>query len=311
VSTPLTAVTFVRVNANILTQAKLVAVVCGPFILLIAAYFVAWLLAPNMTAPSNHGDLETFFTTTAVVLATILVALMVQDALFKESDLRPAVAVGIVYIILGELAATLSALPVNASGGLERHALALTVSATVGSLAAVLFIASRRWAELGPHLEKTPDGKNVVVPAGVQAKEAAAATPEAAPIAPSPIGGTRARRPSRIELAPVAVTDLQQLGTVNERLVAAALERSIAGDANTTPFTGTDGETYFDMKMGNLHAIYRPLKAEYGTPADGVLILRILTDGDLKDWGPISEIPIEQLLNRQPSGRVWRMWPFR
>jgi len=299
----LTAVTFVRLEANFLRQTRLVAVVSGPFVLLIATYLIAWSLAPNMTAASNHADLVTFFTTSAVVLATILVTLVVQDALFKQPDLRPAVAVGVVYIILGELAATLSALPVNVPGGLERHALALTVSATIGSLAAVLFIAFRRWADQRPHVEVTGDGKGVVRGGAAEATGVAAPRPGGAQLSPGPTAGTRARQPVRIQLDTEAVNDLKRLGTVNRDLLAATLENAIAGDKPPTALPGTGGKKYFVVTIGNVHAIYeRPPAVQPGgdaTPADDVVILRILTDRDLKGKGKLFETPAEQLLRIQ------------
>jgi hypothetical protein len=282
------AVDVVRLTGILARQRDRLAVIGPPLALLVAAYF-----ASLMAAPSLHSGYESFFGTAAEVLGTILVGLILQASLFAEPGVRPAAVLGIAYIVLGEAAAVAALLPGDTSE-LRRQAFAFTVSAGVGSLAAVVFIAIRLLSPPPVELSEGSDD-NVVLEDPVDE------APEEAPVIERPVDRRaefrrapkeRQRRSPgarpNIELSPRAVEDLTALGNFNGRLTAHTIQAVVGRHGAEKARPIPDHEGWYQMTLGGLAVILRK-------SPDGVMIKRIVRAEELKR-------PLEELVGGAATG---------
>jgi hypothetical protein len=283
---------------NLRQQAR-PAVLLPPIILLIVVFVLAYVFRPSSVTAPDRADYETFFTTAATVLGTILIAIVLQANLFRGPSLRRMLIYGLLYIALGEVAALIALLP-GGSEHLQGVLFALTMSAGIGALIAVLYIGIQLLESPSPELEMQPDGTALLDDA--PAKPATSATPASqtrstpadAPAAEASEFGEfgRPNRPGQgtrgsfILLHPDAIADLQKLGPRESRLVLRITERVLADERAWRKRAVSDGD-WFELRAGGLRIVFRPLSpgeaAEHGRER-GSLVRRVLAEKAAQRW---------------------------
>ena len=254
----------------------------APLVLIVPSYVVAFVVAPNTHTTEFQSQYQSFFSSMAVLLATVLVTLVVQASLFRADGIKPAALLGAFYIVFGEVAAMLSLSP-GLDPTVARHAFALTVSAGVGSLAAVLFIAVKQLlADQSFTVSPITDGT-----ATLESVVAQALVPEPPTL---PTIGRRGVTPGpsqapEIKLDPRAVQDLEHFGGLTERTVGSLMQQLFARPDELAARSKVVGGGWRALPLGRVMAVYRQLTPAESKHPDGgvpgVVVTRLVPKREL------------------------------